>query len=309
MAASTDLSPYLSAQYMYNRLVPIMRYAMQLVRSQRFSFTYHAKGIRRDGKTDWQTSADSVVQTVMIRQITQAFPGFGILAEEDDVCIPCTIPDVSLVFTVDPVDGTWNFKNKDSVGIGSQISLCMNGRVIIVVVVNVLTEEFYLWHHDEKHPQRMDYLHAEPLVINPELPLSEQNVYMRFPTGWPKYHPIFNRLGMYGNGLFKGIEVGGGSIGVTMSRLWQGSIGAYIAAPPKLTPWDHNPLVGMHHALNFCAFRADHATNGLIEYDFQPVFETLDEDMSGTLIIHTSRIPELATWCQKERIPIYFLTI
>ncbi len=285
----------------------VVQRAMKAIRAKRFTFVAREKGLKADGKVDWVTDVDELAQGIYVKLLSESFPGFGIIGEEDELNVPCSIPGTDIYFTIDPIDGTSQFKRLESHGIGSMLALVMNGEVIAVCIGDVMTGELYYYRPGSEKTHRLDQGIAVPLVIDPNKPLIEQYVHLREPVDWPGHHTLMKRLGTHSNGLFRGTEVGGGSIGISMARLWKGSIGACVISSRKVTPWDDTPIIGLSRRLGFRWFKPARDFHGFLEIDPRPHKEVLTPDIPDTLIFHTSRIGEFMTWCTDEAIDIKLL--
>jgi myo-inositol-1(or 4)-monophosphatase len=100
-------------------------------------------GVRRTGRYkgrhDVQLRADLEAQQIIVDSLAEAFPGYGVLAEEG---LRARWPDTERVWVIDPLDGTNNF----GYGIGHcaiSIALFDGEHVVLAVVVDpLLNREF-----------------------------------------------------------------------------------------------------------------------------------------------------------------------
>ena len=121
----------------------MVRRAIKAIREQRFVFDAQQKKSLGSSSDDLVTTADQQAQEIYLRVIRRCFPGFGIIAEEDGLRVPCTLPDRRLYFTVDPLDGTKAFARRQSAGVGTMVALVEEGRVLAAYVGDVMTQEIY----------------------------------------------------------------------------------------------------------------------------------------------------------------------
>lgn len=262
----------------------MVRRAIILIRAQRFIFEAQGKGV-----DDFVTTADRGAQEVYAKLIRESFPQFGVVGEEDNLSIPCSVPGHDVWFTVDPLDGTKAFVRRQSHGIGTMISLVVDGQVVAAYVGDVMTQEVYGYRPGSEAVYRIsDFGNAEKLVIDPEKGLSDQYLLLRHAPS--DYSPAVRRL-METN-AFKGIEVTGGSIGVKMARLWKGEVGAAIMRPYADTPWDKCPVMGISAKLGFKFLEIDPESGVLSEQNWTPS-KGVAHSLKEVLAVHESRIPEL----------------
>lgn len=287
----------------------IVEQAMRIIRGKRFSFKATAKGIKADGGTDWVTTADKRAQQMYVKLLRECFPLLGIVGEEDGLRIRCKIPGHNIYFTVDPLDGTAAFKRRQSDSIGTMVSLVVDDVVVMVCIGDVLTNELYYFRPGSKKTHRLD-LNCEAnkpqqLFIDGEQMLKDQLVLLRDPADRLRSASITTRMVDIEGGLFKNYRVDGGSIGITTAKLWKGEVGAAILASATATPWDANPVIGISTRLGFLGFHlvpgTSHTPGSIMRTELKPhdVIVTQPYDL---LLIHSSHIRELATWCNERHI-------
>src|SRR5581483_2209379 len=92
---------------------------------------------------DFVTNVDRGAQEIYRRKLTEWFPCWGIVGEEDGLNIPYKLYDGDMYFTVDPLDGTKAFIRQQSHGIGTMIALVKNDTVIAACVGDIMTGELY----------------------------------------------------------------------------------------------------------------------------------------------------------------------
>ncbi len=272
----------------------MVRRAIRAILKERLIFEATRKE-DKGGKPDFLTSADRAAQAIYVKLIKECFPGFGIVAEEDHLSLPCTVPGLDAYFTVDPLDGTKAFMRRQSHGIGSMLSLVVNGEIIAAFVGDVMTGEIYYYRPCADTVHRLfGFDEAEDLVINPALPLSEQYLLLRDP---PDRCGTLVRamVGKPPLGLFKNVEVGGGSIGVSLARLWKGEVGGVVLDPVNQTPWDYCPVWGLSQKLGF-RFIAIH-DSAFCPIEIEPIKEVAARTHE-VLVIHESRLAELEQWAE-----------
>lgn len=282
-----------------------VRRVIASIHASRFDFLAETKGTKSDGGTDWVTNADKQAQSIYVKLLREWFPTFGIIAEEDNLSIPCTHPILNVWFTVDPLDGTSAFVRGQSHGIGTMLSLMVNNEVVAVCVGDILTGEIYSYRPDSDQTHRIDRNGlAKQLEIDRKRPLLDQYILLRDPV--EDHDPITRFiLQRRPHPIFKSHEITGGSIGISMARLWKGEVGAAMLRPGFQTPWDTCPVIGISQRLGFlfyaCSTLSQPANNvPLFELQkMSPMKSTFKTD-SDILIVHETRIPELMNWCDSE---------
>lgn len=226
--------------------------AIAEIRSQQRSFEANAKlNSLKPEKEDFVTSADKAAQAIYIKLLKEAFPGFGIVAEEDDLSVPCTIDGKDFWFCVDPLDGTKAFIRRQSHGIGTMLALMHGERVIAAYVGDVMTREIYGFRPGSDKVHRIADGKGEQLVIDSEQSLKSQTISLREELG--KYSKMVQIMLQAQEELRidKGYEMTSGSIGIHFARLWKGEIGMIILMPGANASWDLMPILGISEKLGF----------------------------------------------------------
>lgn len=269
-----------------------VRRAIRVIEAQRFVAEVQGKVTDYNpDKADFVTSADKAAQEVYVRLLRESFPDFGIVAEEDHLSVN---PESEIYFTVDPLDGTRAFIRQQSHGVGTMISLVCNGEIIAAYVGDVLTGEIYGYRPDSDNVHRVTaYGRAVPLAIDSDRALREQYVLLRDEPG--AHSDKTARLIHSRFRLFKSFEITGGSIGISMARLWKGEVGAAILRPGPNTPWDLLPILGISQKLGFVFMGLDPRDGNLFPDPFA-VTKEIQRVGYETLVVHESRVPELRAW-------------
>ncbi len=279
----------------------MVRRAIILIRNQRFIFEAEVKK-GYDGKwDDVVTTADNLAQDMYIRLIKENFPGYGILAEENKLKITCTYQDHNVWFTVDPLCGTKAFARRQSHGIGTMISLVLDGEIIAAYVGDIMTQEIFGFRPGSEKVWRIsEYERYGRLVIDAEKPFKEQYVVL---TDSPYNHSAFVQLLLKEKdkaGLFRSFTMADGSIGITMARLWKGEAGAAIFSPRKDTPWDLSPVAGICKKMGFIFIAIDtpdkNALTAEVSVIEMPVLTDIQQRDFTLLVLHKSRLDEFMEW-------------
>lgn len=263
--------------------------AIGCIRALRGSFTVTYKE-GYDGSDDLFTTADTRAQDAYIKAIRRQFPGFGIIAEESGVRIPCTLTGMNAYFTIDPLDGTKAYKRGHSFGVATMIALVVDGEVVCAYIGDVWTGEIFGYEPDSTSVQRIypDGCVRDMTRIERSASLGRQYLLLRdHPSN---YLPVVTRMA---NGPgFKSIEITSGSIGLSMSRLWKGEVGVHASKQAThSTPWDSTPVIGISKRLGMVWFCAD--SHGRLQ-SYEPTLPQEVVANPGDLVtVHESHVDEL----------------
>lgn len=235
-----------------SKIVEILLESMTLVRKERFAFIVAQKQGHTGSMNDVFTSADKHAQDLLVKLLTEAFPGVGILAEEGGLKVKCTIEGIDVYFTIDPIDGTRAFIRRQSHGVGVMIALVVDGTIISAWVGDINTMEIYGYRPGTRKVYRMSDLEtSEHLNIIPRSTMpSSQYLLLRDPQ-----HDVDNLSVQRAIKAFKNYSIDGGSIGIWMARLWKGEVGGGLLDPCVETPWDATPIIGISRKLGFVFLR------------------------------------------------------
>lgn len=262
----------------------------------------HKDHIDPNKNDDVVTDVDIRTQRIYVVLLKEHFPNYGIIAEEEGLAIPCTHLTDDIYFTVDPLDGTKAYARTQSHGVGTMIALVKNGRTIAVVIGDINTDEIYAYYSEEEFGPAYRHRFGEVSLLVPETtkPLGEQFILLR-KAPWTQPPLIRDMiLPPEKKGLFKDIEVGGGSIGISMARLWKGEVGAAIIDPHYNTPWDSTPVLGILKRLGFAFFKLEKGKRAFEEYIPTSIKKTTQHTYHE-LIIHRTHIPELQNWLRLRK--------
>ena len=274
--------------------------AIREIRTHRFNIEVTPKeNPLKPGKPDYYTKSDTEAQAIYVRLLQERFPGFGIIAEEADFTLPCTIPGHTAYFTVDPLDGTRMFMRKPSHSVGSLLALVWDGVIIAAIVADVFSDEMYYYRPDSAKTHRLTSTDHDLLQIDQTLVLAEQYAIIRED---PRLHSRFAQA-IIGeplkHGLVKNWDKVSGSFGSMMGRLCKGEVGIAILAPGHNTPWDLTPPYGILERLGF-VFLTINAANGVLErWTYTPSTKPVQVS-DELLVIHHSRIAELNAFYNKR---------
>ena len=120
-----------------------MRAAIEAIRAEAAIFVATPKNGYDGAAGDLVTTADNAAQKVYVEAFAKAFPGIGLIGEEDGLNTPCTIPGADIYITIDPLDGTKAFARNESHGVGTMVGVVENGKVVAGYVGDVNTGEIY----------------------------------------------------------------------------------------------------------------------------------------------------------------------
>jgi fructose-1,6-bisphosphatase/inositol monophosphatase family enzyme len=290
-----------------NDALKVMVYrVMDLIRSERFTFEVFPK-VGYSGKMDdVVTSTDIKGQRLYNEWITKRFPFFGVVGEEDELQIPCSLEDQDIWIALDPIDGTRAFVRKEPFGVSTMLALVVNGEVVGAYIGDAFTGElFYTRPGSSKvhalTPDRSQTIHRLLLAPPTNETLSEKYLILReHPTD---YSPLAQKLAnpLKHNGLFKNVEISSGSIGLNFARVWGATCGGILMRPGTKTPWDTLPVLGICNKLGYVWFRILDETN-TIEAHTPLVLPRPYYQPHETLVIHQNKVEDLRNWCDRFEI-------
>lgn len=248
------------------------RRAMTAISAQRAIFEAQVKESYAGDMDDLVTSADLEAQEIYLKMIRESFPGYGILAEEDNLRIDCDLPGQDLYFTIDPLDGTKAFGRRQSTGIATMLSLVdgQKSAVLAAYIGDVMTGELYGYRPESDKVHRITkFDRGEELKLKTHK--SGKSKLLLRAAPWDYGECDVKMLAEE----FKDIEIEGGSVGLSFARLWKGEVGAILLPPGKHeTPWDSSPIIGITKKLGY-RFReiigwCTTEENDTRDYDFKP---------------------------------------
>ncbi|HBO99714.1 TPA: hypothetical protein DD617_00825 [Candidatus Uhrbacteria bacterium] len=246
---------------------------------------------------DVVTEIDKAAQETYIRMLFKYFPEFGVVAEEQELMVPCQMGGTDVYVTVDPIDGTKALVRRQSHGIGTMIALVHDGKIIAAYVGDVKTGEIYGYESAMNSDVVRIYslTNREILSIDTLRPLSEQAVILNDdPRNYPPFVQAFAHKTDCG-GLFKKVRTTEGSLGIGIARLWKGEIGAALISIHPAPPWDITPVIGISQKMGFVFLRVNMETKQFEPYE-PPISKKIEWGPKYVLMIHQSRLPELRTW-------------
>lgn len=270
-------------------LKEMVRRAIESIQAHQFSFEVTEKHNDFQAGIDFVTNADRAAQEIYVKMITECLPGFGIIAEEDNLRVESTLEEPIWV-TVDPLDGTKAFMRRQSHGIGTMVALVNQTDVLAAYVGDANTREIYGFRPGSTRVHRISrYSSGTRLEIDALRPLNMQHALLH---DEPRdFSEPTQRLFLDPDSrLFHSFEITRGSVGLEFSRLWKGEVGGVFLRPGNKTPWDFNPVLGIsrHMGFRFLAIRE----GGLQEVDI-PVFRDIGYLADEIVVVHESRIHEV----------------
>lgn len=278
----------------------MVRRAMTEIAKQRFIFeAYEKKSHKQDDRV---TTADRGAQGIYVELTKKNFPTFGMIGEEDKLRVKPRKPTPDLWFAFDPLDGTKAFIRRQSHGIGTMISLVNNEEVLAAYVGDVMTEEIFGYHPNSDKVYRIsEFEHPEELrsSYSGDIGLRGKAVLLRdLPDN---YSPLVQRMARprQKNGLFRKVGVvEGGSMSLTVARLWKGEVGAVIIPPGPEMLWDRAPIIGISQKLGFVFLGIE----GNKIFEWKPNISLLVfERRFELMIVHRDHVGEVYNWLEKKR--------
>jgi fructose-1,6-bisphosphatase/inositol monophosphatase family enzyme len=274
-------------------LKEMVRRAVEEIRKLRFAFEVTHK-VGYDGGEDLFTTADTQAQAIYAKLIPECFPGYGIIAEEAGLRVPCRLRGMNAYFTIDPLDGTKAFKRGQAFGVATQIALVINGEVVAVYVGDVNTYDGFGYRPGSPKVHHISNLTTAKDLTQVPRGADPRQLHMLLRVLPEEHHPLLARLvkPVKLGGMFKGCDVVSGSVGLSMSRLWRGEVGAHVLPRHFATPWDTTPLIGMAKKLNLVWLRPNRKGYGLEVFEPQPPTEVVEWNFD-MIVIHANAVRAL----------------
>jgi len=276
-------------------LKEIIRRMIIIIREERFKFKVEIK-IGYSGKLDdIRTTGDIRSDEAARRKIAKCLSEFGIISEETGTIIgKFKIGDLTI--TIDSLDGTNAYKRLQSDGFGPMISIIHQGKVIAAYVGDAMTFEIYGYHPDSGSVHRIvDFNYGISLRNSFQKSLADSWIQLRDnPFDLSEF--VRTMVGdKKSSRLFGGMNIGGGSIGLTMAKLWKGEVSAAVLKTSYWTPWDMAPVIGICRKLNYHFVEINDKDKSLKVIDIPVPLEVI-HDKKEIIVVHTTNIPELFAW-------------
>jgi fructose-1,6-bisphosphatase/inositol monophosphatase family enzyme len=235
-------------------LKELVRRAIKVIRAEREAFEVMQKVGYGGDMTDVFTTADSKAQKIYVRSIEECFPSYGVIAEEGSLS-EAQVGEGSY-FTVDPLDGTKAFIRRQSHGVGTMVAMVEEGQVVSAYVGDVNTQEIYGFRPGSINVHRITEFETAERLAYLKRPLGGQNILLRDPPH--VYSEMCRRLLPF----FKSYEIEGGSIGISLARLWKREVAGVLLPPGGETPWDSTPIRGISEHLGYLFLRPSDTSFG-----------------------------------------------
>ncbi len=192
---------------------------------------------------DVVTTADYEAQQLYTSMIGDVRSDAGIVAEEHwlrkDPCNQDT-----LLYTIDPVDGTKALVRKQSDGIGTLLWVVdtAKNQIVAAYVGDIMTEEIYYYHPGTSDVYRMNLYDSDiktQLLYQPRI---KKRIQMLDDI---RHFPVWLQNATESTGYWDSIWITNGSIGTNMARLWKGEVDAVLLKAWRVQPRDRVPCAGI----------------------------------------------------------------
>ena len=125
------------------------------------------------------------------------------------------------------------------------IAMVQEGQVVSAYVGDVNTQEIYGFRPGSMNVHRITEFETAERLAYVKGPLRAQTLLLRDPP--EVYSEISRRLLPF----FKSYEIEGGSIGISLARLWKREVAGVLLPPGGETPWDSTPIKGISKRLGY----------------------------------------------------------
>lgn len=277
-------------------LKELIRRAMVVIANECRIFEVHSKPGYGSSMADVFTSADRKAQEVIVKSLTEAFPEFGRIGEEDGMChLP---PEMMGYFTIDPLDGTKAFVRKQSHGVATMIAMVLASHplrrpeIVSAYIGDVNTKEIYGYRPDSIKVHRItNHETSEVLPRGRDSGLFEGYALLRDPIETFESEEFVRKT----VGRFDNYLIDGSSIGTWFARLWKGEVTALLLPPGHETPWDSTPIIGISEMLGYVFMKPLLDGNGWEGWEqFLPIIpKEVYRRTHDVLVVHEKHLPEL----------------
>jgi len=185
--------------------------------------------IGADNETEPVTEADRVASKIIVEGLQAAFPGDGVLSEEE-IDLPDSRLSRSRVWIIDPIDGTWGFVKKDG-DFGVQIGLAIDGEPALGAVFVPVSDVLYFASKNEGAFSVTSGGEPRRLSVSNKTEFSEMIIATSRNHRNPNISLLNKRLGVL-------TEVQRGSIGIKVGLIAEKLCDLYINLSPRTKFWD-----------------------------------------------------------------------
>ncbi len=263
-----------------------------------------------DDRPDLYTNIDTGSQNLIVGSMQSCLPLFGIIAEEDNLVIPCTHPHLDGWISIDGNDGTRELDRggtRVAVMIGQMIEQVIHGAFIgepftdRYVYTRPGSHKVHLFQPRNRKARRvLTSITPEQRRPFADCKILTRKTYMR--------HGNASRYILKEGNLLKGWEEVSGSIGSTFIRLWSGEVGALLLPRGVQKPWDWWPVVGISEKLNYRWFYIQAPKRGskqrLTIREYTPEI-SLESVMLAhdVIVLHEAYVPALRAFVKRMNPP------
>lgn len=200
---------------------------------------------------DLVTSADYATQKIYVKLIEETTPHAGIVAEENGLKRDPQNGE-SLVYTIDPVDGTKALVRTQSDGIGTLLGVVDKAKqeIIAAYVGDIMTQELYYYRPDGGSVHRINLRFPEKATDLAYKPKTHKRLLMLDDIRhFPKRAQQLTENAS--DGYYDSIGIYNGSIGTNMARLRKGEVDAVLLKGGITHPRDRVPVAGISGRMGF----------------------------------------------------------
>lgn len=263
--------------------------AMREIANQIGSFDVQAKANEHKAE-DLVTSADYAAQQIYVKLIEECTPNAGIVAEEDGLQRDPKHGE-SIIYTIDPVDGTKALVRKQSDGIGTLFGVVdsLDRKIIASYVGDIMTQEIYYYRPGSDKVHRLNLRFPEKTTTleysnRPKKRLLTLDDIRLFPS---RAQHITNKWS-----YFDSMGISNGSIGTNMARLRKWEVDAVLLKAGVASPRDRVPCAGISEKLGYILIQViDNQIANILDAGNSRSLETIK--VPDTLIIHKSHKEEI----------------
>lgn len=244
---------------------------------------------------DVVTTADYAAQQLYTTMIGDVRSDAGIVAEEHWLRKNPQGED-TLLYTIDPVDGTKALVRKQSDGIWTLLWVVDTAKkeIIAAYVWDIMTDEIYYYHPWTTDVYRMNLYDTDMKTKLMYQPRHKKRIQMlddirRFPVGIQ----TATERWWYRDSL----GITNGSIWTNMARLWKGEVDAMVLKSWMSQPWDRVPCAGISNVMWYTSIQL-HDDNTMKHVPLQQSRKLEAMQVPYQLIIHQQELADVLTALQ-----------
>lgn len=257
--------------------------------------TFDKENDYKDG--DIVTTADYAAQQLYTSMIGDVRSDAGIVAEEHWLRKDPSNED-TLLYTIDPVDGTKALVRQQSDGIGTLLWVVDNAKnqIIAAYVGDIMTEEIYYYHPGTTDVYRMNLYDSDMKTQLLYQPRNKKRIQMLDDI---RHFPVWLQKATEKGWYWDSIWITNGSIGTNMARLWKWEVDAVLLKAWVAQPRDRVPCAGISDAMWYSTIQIE-KDNTIKQLDMNQSWELQAMKVPYQLIVHKDELIDVLSMLENH---------